>query len=76
VIRENRTIEIFDTLEGPPRLVHFDADFGETVAGERAWLLRSGEDFPEVIRQSDDRQTMTLADNRVEGFIWHFARVP
>jgi hypothetical protein len=48
----------------------------ETVAGDRAWLLRSDEDFPEVIRQSDDRQTMTLADNHVEGFIWHFARVP
>jgi hypothetical protein len=76
VIRADRTIEIFDTLEGPSRLVRFDADLGETVAGDRAWLLRSGEDFPEVIRHSADRQTITLADNHVEGFIWHFARVP
>jgi hypothetical protein len=76
VIRADCTIEIFDTPAEPSRLVRFDADLGETAAGDRAWLLRSDEDFPEVIRLSEDRRTMTLADNHVEGFIWHFARVP
>jgi hypothetical protein len=76
VIRADRTIEVYDTPEEPSRVVRFDADLGETIAGDRAWFLRSGEGIPEVIRLSDDRQTMTLADNHVEGFIWHFARVP
>jgi hypothetical protein len=76
VIRADSTIEILDTSDGLSRLVRFDADLGETIAGDRAWFLRSGKDIPEVIRLSDDRQTLTLADNQVEGFIWHFARVP
>jgi hypothetical protein len=76
VIHADRTLEVFETADGPSRLVRFDATRGETIAGNKAWFLRSGTDLPEVLRLSDDEQTMAMADNHVEGIIWHFARVP
>ncbi len=76
VIHANSSMDVFETADGPARRVRFDAVLGDTIAADRAWFLRAGPEIPECMRVSEDGQTMVLADDHVEGILWHFARVP